>query len=38
MLVFHTAGLAEPRERIVQARALLRFLARARRPGTSSGR
>jgi hypothetical protein len=26
MLVFHTAELTEPRERIVQARALLRFL------------
>lgn len=26
MLVFHTAELAEPRERIAQARALLRFL------------
>jgi hypothetical protein len=26
MLVFHTAELADPRERVVQARALLRFL------------
>jgi hypothetical protein len=27
MLVFHTAELADPRERVAQARALLRFLA-----------
>ena len=28
MLVFHTAELDDPRERIAQARALLRFLRR----------
>ena len=49
MLVFHTAELADPRERVAQARALLRFLldglagrARARgahaRPGRAHAR
>ena len=37
MLVFHTAGLTEPRERIAQARALLRFLVEGSPSGHELG-
>ena len=38
MLVFHTAELADPRERVAQARALLRFLVEGSPASTGSGR